>query len=349
MAAYPPVEVKSVEDMKVADIKREIIALGGADKMSTIIEKTELIALLQRLRAGTPLKIKKIPVILLGERHNDLGCLMKNAEIVNKLYADQTAKQTDFLLVSEGSGINPCYKSFGLHSSRHIIEHSESHSNSELADKLLLIVDLLIGVLTGQIKGGERGAAAGDGIPDTITINVRFFMDRAQHDGFWPLLKKIPNGIETYTKMVDIAFSTIKNKAEFYGLYDKILNYMITSDYLNQDAYSKDLNRLLQKFVATRDSTFIKQIGTLFRLSRDADIIRRVEARARLENSTLKVIVIIIGAMHYDNISSLISKSDVLTVDSKSTNIKFGGRKTKKYRKSIRRRKIRFNKRSYRK
>jgi hypothetical protein len=71
-------------------------------------------------------------------------------------------------------------------------------------------------------------------------------------------------------------------------------------------------------------------------LSRDANIIKRVEERARSENSTLKVVVIIFGAFHYDNLRRLISESDVLEFDTRSSNIEYGGRrKTKNTKKQI--------------
>jgi hypothetical protein len=74
----------------------------------------------------------------------------------------------------------------------------------------------------------------------------------------------------------------------------------------------------------------------LFRSSRDEDIIRQVEEKAKSENSTLRVIVIIFGALHYDNLRKLIQQSPVLEFDStKSSNIKFGGKKMKKIKKRI--------------
>jgi hypothetical protein len=91
-----------------------------------------------------------------------------------------------------------------------------------------------------------------------------------------------------------------------------------------------DIKRRLQLFIATRADQQLIELGTLFRLSRDADIIRQVEERARSENSTLKVIVIIFGALHYDNLRTLIQRSDVLQVDTRSINIKYGGKKMKK-------------------
>ena len=96
---------------------------------------------------------------------------------------------------------------------------------------------------------------------------------------------------------------------------------------------SVEIKRRLQLFIETRDDRQLIELSTLFRLSRDADVIRQVEERARSENSTLKVVVIIFGAMHYDNLRTLIQRSGVLQVDPRSTNIKHGGKKTKKAKK----------------
>jgi hypothetical protein len=139
-------------------------------------------------------------------------------------------------------------------------------------------------------------------------------MDRAQRDGYWPLLQTVPNGTDIYRQMVDAAFS--RNESQFYSLYNSILSYLIGSDYLNDVPMSDDIKRRVQSFIQTRDGVKLKQLSDLFRLSRDADIIRRVEERARSENSTLNVVVIIFGAIHYDNLRRLISASDVLNFDS---------------------------------
>jgi hypothetical protein len=134
--------------------------------------------------------------------------------------------------------------------------------------------------------------------------------------------------------MVAAAFS--RNEPQFYSWFNGILAHLISSDYLNDVSMSAEIKRRLQSFIATRDDRQLIEVGTLFRLSRDADIIRQVEEKARSENSTLKVIVIIFGAMHYDNLRTLIQRSDVLKFDSaRSSNIKFGGKKMKRAKKRI--------------
>ena len=329
---------------RVADIKAEIIALGFETELSGLTEKSELIELLLRARkvrasapvsapASAPASLRKIPVVLLGEMHEDVQCSLKNSSTLMDVMGIKVKKplsKSDFLLVSEGRDINPCYRVLQLPSERIIIEHPSGQSKAEMLDKLLLMADLLMNVLEGMVKPGT-GAAAGVGIPDSVTIAPPFFMNRAKHDGYWPLLQAMPNGTTIYEQIVAAAFS--RNESQFYSLFNGILGHLISSNYLNDVSMSAEIKRRLQSFIGTRDDRQLKELGTLFRLSRDADVIRQVEERARSENSTLKVIVIIFGAIHYDNLMRLIQKSDVLQVDPKSANIKFGGNKNKKVQK----------------
>jgi hypothetical protein len=323
---------------RVADIKAEITALGFGNRLPGLTEKSELIALLLEARASAPASaapasLRKIPVVLLGERHDDVQCGFKNRSTLIDVMGIKVKNQLlkhEFLLVSEGRGINPCYQALRLPHDRILVEHPFGQSKAEMLDKLLLMTDLLMGVLKGSVNQGT-GAAAGPGIPDSVTIEPGFFMKRAQHDGYWPLLQAVPNGTTIYEQMVDAAFS--RNVQQFYSLFNGILGHLLSSDYLNDVSMSADIKRRLQSFIATRADQQLIELGTLFRLSRDADIIRQVEERARSENSTLKVIVIIFGALHYDNIRMLIQRSDVLQVDPRSINIKYGGKKMKKSKK----------------
>jgi hypothetical protein len=284
--------------------------------------------------ASASASLRKIPVVLLGELHDDVRCGLKNTNILMDVIKNSLSKN-DFLLVSEGRGVNPCYRALNLPRDRIIVEHpSSSQSKIEMLDKLLLTTDLLTNVLEGIIKQGT-GAAAGRGIPDKVTINPQFFMDRAKDDGCWALLQAVPpNGIAIYKQMVAAAFS--RDKQQFYSLFDVILNYLIDSDYLNDISMSDQIKQRLQLFIITRNLQQFKELGNLFRSSRDEDIIRQVEEKAKSENSTLRVIVIIFGALHYDNLRKLIQQSPVLEFDStKSSNIKFGGKKMKKIKKRI--------------
>jgi len=324
---------------RIADIKSEITALGFGNRLVGITEKSELVKLLLTARrAGTtPSSLRKIPVVLLGERHNDSECTMENSfKLARVMGLDRKSTMLtrgEFLLISEGRGVNPCYEVLRLPRDRIIIEHPEGQSKVEMMDKLILMTDLLMGVVKGTVKRGT-GAEAGTGIPDMVTIEEKFFMNRAEHDGYWSLLEAVPNGTNIYRQLVDAAFS--RNETQFYSLYNSILSYLIESDYLNDIPMSHDIKRTVQSFIQTRSAEQLNEISVLFRLSRDADIIRRVEERARSENSTLKVVVIIFGAIHYNNLRRLVSASDVLEFDStKSSNIEYGGRKIRNAKKRI--------------
>lgn len=329
---------------RVPDIKAEIIALGFGNRLPGLTEKAELLQLLREAResapasaasacaapASAPASLRKIPVVLLGEMHEDVRCTLQNRSTLMDIMginAGRPLGRREFLLVSEGRGINPCYRTLNLPHDRIIVEHPSGQSKIEMFDKLILMTDLLMNVLEGNVKQCT-GAAAGRGIPDSVTIEPQFFMKRAQYDGYWPLLQAVPNGTAIYEQMVHVAFSG--NIPQFYSLFNNILADLIRSGYLDDLSMSAEIKVRLQSFIATRDKRQFIELGTLFRASRDADVIRRVEERARSENSTLNVVVIIFGARHYDNLKTLIQRSGVLEVDPRSTNISYGGKKTKK-------------------
>lgn len=333
---------------RVSDIKAEINALGFGNRLPGLTEKAELIALLREAResapasaasacaapASAPASLRKIPVVLLGEMHEDFGCAVQNISTLTDilgLNAGRPLGKPEFLLVSEGRGINPCYQRLRLPPDRIIIEHPPGQSKIEMFDKLILMTDLLMNVLEGNVNKQCTGAAAGRGIPDSVTIEPQFFMNRAKRDGFWPLLQAVQNGTTIYEQMVNVAF--LGNIPQFYVLFNEILARLISTGYLDDLSMSAEIKGRLQSFIATRDKRPFIELGTLFRASRDADIIRRVEERARSENSTLNMVVIIFGAIHYDNLKTLIQRSGVLEVHPRSTNISYGGKKTKKVKK----------------
>jgi hypothetical protein len=274
--------------------------------------------------------IRKIPVVLLGEMHDDFRCAKDN---ISKLMAMRVkTTPSHFLLVSEGRGVNPCYEALGLPRDRILFEY-DTLTKSIMLDLLLLTTNTLMGMLDGMVQQGT-GAAAGPDIPDSVTIEPKWFIQRAK--SFWPLLEVVPNGTTMYEQMVTAAFSGKTKTQQFYSFYNRILDYLIQSDYLNDISMSAQIKRRLQSFIATRDYRALIEVTTLFMSSRDADIIRKVEERARSENSTLRTIVIIFGAAHYDNLRTLIQRSNVLEFDSvRSSNIKIGGKKMKKVKKRI--------------
>jgi hypothetical protein len=186
--------------------------------------------------------------------------------------------------------------------------------------------------LDGTVIQGT-GAAAGPGIPDSQTVEPKWFMERAKEE-YRSLLEVVPNGTTMYEQMVAAAFS--RNTKQFYSFYNRILDYLIQSDYSNDIPMSEDIKRKLKSFIETRNDRNLREVSILIMSSRDADIIIKVEERARSENSTLKTIVIIFGAFHFDNLRTLIQRSDVLEFDSaRSSDIKIGGKKMKKVKKRI--------------
>jgi hypothetical protein len=281
--------------------------------------------------AGRPLR--KIPVVLLGEMHNDLQCAKGN---LDKLAAIGIQRMTpsQFLLVSEGRCVNPCFRPFvdrfRLPDDRILLEY-HTLTKSLMLDKLLLETNTLQNILDGIVKPGT-GAAAGPGIPDSQTVEPKWFMERAKEE-YWPLLQVVPNGTTTYEQMVAAAFS--RNTQQFYSFYNSILGGLIQSEYLNDIPKSDQIKRRLESFIEKRNDIDLREVSILFLSSRDEDIIRKVEERARSENSTLQMIVIIFGAFHFDNLRTLIRRSDVLEFDARSSNIKFGGKKMKKVKKRI--------------
>lgn len=322
----------------IKEMKDQIKSLGYEEELKSASEKQDVINLLETARSKP--KTKKIPVILLGEMHESAECaLMTLPKLGEILVGDNPPatmlKRNEFLLVSEGRGVNFCYERMNLPRDRIIIEHpTEEKTKIEMIDKLTLIIPVMLHFLNGHIKNGK-----GHGIPDTVIINKKWFMDRANNDGFQPILKLIPNGERIYDKLVDDAIK--HDKSEFYTGFETIFNYLVKSNYLDDVSMSADIKRILTKFIENKNITELSELSTIFREIRDASIIKRIEERTKEEKSSLKLVVIIFGALHYENLQALITKSPFLSFSEKSTNIyasmskgrsmSKGGKKTKKY------------------
>jgi len=319
-------------NIKVATGKLTLIRPAGrpaADSMLLDARKASASA-----PASASASLRKIPVVLLGEMHNDLRCAKDNLPKLKAIgFHEMTPSQ--FLLVSEGRCVNPCFRlfveRFRVPDDRILLEY-DTLTKSSMLNGLLLETITLQNLLDGTVKQGT-GAAAGPGIPDSQTVEPKWFMERAKEE-YGPLLEVVPNGTTMYEQMVAAAFS--RNTQQFYSFYNSILDYLIKSDYLNDIPMSDHIKRRLKSFIETGNDRELREVSVSIMSSRDADIIRKVEERARSENSTLKTIVIIFGAMHFDNLRTLIQRSDVLEFDSaRSSNIKFGGKKMKKVKKRI--------------
>ena len=349
---------------KISDIKAEIISLGFGDRMLGITEKSELIDLLKEARiarnassASVPtasassaaptaaLKasgVRKIPVLLIGEMHDSKQSLNK---IVRKLFSIVgPMAPNEYFAVSEGNGLNDCYRvlSRNFPEDRIIIE--DDKMNKKIALNLFLLeTQLFIAVATGELKRG-RGSKAGPGIPDSITIDENSFLEKGR-SRFLPILQAMPNGSVIYRQLVDAMFK--KDMGLFYKLYDQILTFLINSDYLNDLTLSSEIKRSLNMFIQTKDYSFLREITRKQGDTRDSDIIKRVEQRAIMENSSLKLIIIVFGAIHYDNLEELIKKSSVLEFDSRQSEIVMEGGKKNTQKRSYKKRS--YKKRSYKK
>jgi hypothetical protein len=343
---------------KISDIKAEIISLGFGDRMLGITEKSELIDLLKQARiagntssASVPtaptaaLKasgVRKIPVLLIGEMHDSTKCLNK---IVKKLFSIVgEMAPNEYFAVSEGKGLNDCYRVLSRNFPEDRIIVEDDKLNKKIALNLFLLeTQLFIAVATGELKRG-RGSKAGPGVPDSVTIDENTFLEKGR-SRFSPILQAMPNGFRIYGELVDAMFN--KNMGLFYKLYDQILTFLINSDYLNELTNSVEIKRSLSRFIQSKDYNFLREITRKQGDTRDSDIIKRVEQRAIMENSSLKLIIIVFGARHYDNLEELIKKSSVLEFDSRQSEIVMEGGKKITQKRSYKKRN--YKKRSYKK
>ena len=319
---------------KIKDIKAEIISLGFESSITGITEKQELIDLLKQARitgntssAAPTVSVKdydviKIPVVLIGEEHDSRKC---SIEIAHKLRSlvDSMAPN-EYFAVSEGEGLNDCYSmlrgKFTL--DRIIVEESELNKKKAFS-LFLLDTQIFIGIADGEINSGT-GKEAHPSFPDSYKCDVNTFLGKGRF--FLPILQAMPKGFEIYAKLVDAMFK--KNIDLFYNFYEQILTFLINSDYLNELTNHNEFKELLNLFIRTKRYEFLRQITSILLGTRDSDIIKRVEERAVKEKASLKLIIIVFGARHYEHLKELITKSSVLSFDSRqSVTITEGGKK----------------------
>jgi len=329
---------------KISDIKAEIMSLGFGDRMLGITEKSELIDLLKQARitgnassaaasAPTASGVRKIPVVVIGEIHDSKKCL--NAT-VRKLFSIVGAMApNEYFAVSEGNGLNNCYKLLTTKFPEDRIIVEDDKLNKKIALNLFLLeTQLFIAVANGQLKRG-KGSKAGPGIPDSITIDENSFLEKGI-SRFLPILQAMPNGFMIYRELVDAMFK--KDVGLFYKLYDQFLMFLINSDYLNELSNSVEIKRSLSTFIQSKNYNFLREITSKQGDTRDSGIIKRVEERAIRENASLKLIIIVFGSAHYDNLQELIKNSSVLEFDSgQSEIIREGGKKNTQKRNSKKR------------
>jgi hypothetical protein len=133
----------------------------------------------------------------------------------------------------------------------------------------------------------------------------------------------IDNGIKLYNRMIDESLVTPSNLNAVNETFKEILSKII--GVLDEHLFriEKDiLSKLIASNSHTKYENFLDLL-TYFRTKRDSNIIRRVEDRVRSEES-VEVVIIIFGQMHFENLKSLIEKSDILLFDTVKS-LTFGG------------------------
>ena len=305
--------------MSIKEMKAEITALGYEKEMAGLLEKSEFVALLERARRDPKVRVApaaatpKVNVLLLSEVHEDMKCMLDNSKKMMDVLKKHTYKQ-NFLCVSEGRSINPCYQGMQIPPDRIIQENGETQTDIEMLDKFLLNMEFIFAVVDGELADGYVFPQNG------VVMSKKYFKDRYSYDGWEPLFRKI--GIN-YLDMVDAAFR--RDRSTVNGMMAVILTKIIP--------LFPDINggAVLANGSFVRYSSF-KPILDQMRESRDRDIIRRLEERVRQERreipqGNLQDVVIIFGALHHPHLSQLIRQSDVLKLDPTS---KGGYRKTKR-------------------
>jgi len=251
-----------------------------------------------------------IPVVLLGEIHGDSTTIIRNYFEVEKLLripGDKLMHPSQYLMVSEGRELNTAFNSFHPPKESVLLEYGEQQSKSELLIKLLVTVNLLISILNGKYKPGTKCAH----VPESVTIIPEFFMERAMHtDGFMDIFAYIKYGYPMYVELIRFAFT--KNKIEFIKTYREIFRQLQQSRFLHNIHNRDEIEHYMTMFNRTPKLHFLLDLLDVLQNVRDEEIIEKIEHIA--ERHKLKLIIIIFGKSHYDNLEELIQTSDVLTL-----------------------------------
>jgi uncharacterized protein YihD (DUF1040 family) len=214
------------------------------------------------------------------------------------------------MVVSEGRGLNECYKFMRIQPERIIKEFDDSDTESKVneIDKFLLIAELMQGYSKDDIRQNQ--------IPDSVVLDEEFFQNRARFDGFSNMLSNIENGMDIYQRMIQSTLT--RNADEFEMSFVELLQKIVNSSFL--DGELKDVKTMIRAYLIHRDHRFIKGIFDGLRNIRDINMIKKIESRVKSYKPEL--IIIIFGAAHYPNLRKLIKNSKVLKFDeSKSKNI----------------------------
>lgn len=300
--------VREIKDMNVREIKAEIIENGYETELRGLTEKSHLIELLQKSRDRPERKDppkRRVNTIILSEEHlNEANAITNATRVVELLMPDSIKMEKHkYLLVSEARGINPCYQALGLPVDRILEEHTAHQTYEEMIDKLLLHQDLVFDVAAGVLNDGNSMGSV------DVVISKAWFLRRALHDGFQPLLTIIGNGLDLYNSMLDAAFARPIQIPTVNQIFKQILERIITIPHVDEH-----IKKILSELITTNRYTNyhnFSELLTYLREKRDEAIIRKIEERVRTEPG-VKIVIIIFGAIHYRNLKSLIKRSDIL-------------------------------------
>jgi len=254
-------------------------------------------------------------VLVLGERHQDMKCMVENIRKMQHVLSSRRIQPGEVLFVAEGRN-DACYQALTngtLRPESLMTEHSIEQTPTEMLDKFLLQIEMLSHI--------SKGITIRD---EPVAIDRDFFLYEKPGEDFWPLLSK-SGSVQIYKDMINEAFK--RNNKKYMELYNNLLANV--TPFMVKEPLADEIGKKLIKFGITQNPIHITELLNLFRTTRDENIIKRIEQRAR-DQRGIKLFIVIFGALHFDNLHRLIDASPVLSWDSESTNIKFGGKKYKK-------------------
>jgi len=293
--------------------------------------------------AAAPAAVTKIPVVLIGDMHHDQKCAFKTTETIISILDPYRSNPGSYLVVSELTGINPCYQALirlgRIDPSRVLSEYSDSEINkSDFVGSFIHITNLLDGIADGTIVPGVPNPR----IPAGFNLDKRFFMSFS--NGFRDILVSMPDGQKIYLEMVDDALS--HNNPGYKTNFLAIMTYLATSSYLDDNIYTKALKQIIDQYIQTNNEHVLRSILPEVNIMREKAVMDKVEARVRTEPN-LRIVIIVFGGKHYNPMVGLIRQSSELTLDPRSVNLVshlVGGNKIKRKTTKIFKYKTRKNK-----
>jgi hypothetical protein len=233
--------------------------------------------------------------------------MIRNADIINRLIVPNGVPRhrRTFFVVSEGRGMNPCYAVMRLPEDLAIIEHQSAvQTNTEMIDKLLLLAKLIKGV-----SDSSYPILAPDGTP----VNIAFFRNRRDNDGFLRLLRETRSE-DLFEELLACTFEAAR-KSDWMNTMMRLLQQIM--DTLPDNAENNNLRGLIQPLLKDGSFQNLKTVFRSFRESRDANIIQRIVTRLN-ENPDVDLVIIIFGQAHFDNLKRLIESNSLFRFSDRS-------------------------------